>query len=93
MWRRENLFVRIFRNRPGDLGIPDFTLSPAAAADPEQSAIGLLQGHHLSKQRPIYKTPTQAQLVGEDGRLISKFQVTPNGVEKVSEDPSAGVGS
>jgi len=92
MWRREILTVRVFRNKPGDLGIPDFPLSAAAADDPEQSAMELLKGQHLNRQQPIYKTPTQAQLVGEGGRLISEFQMTPTGPQKVREDLSVGSG-
>jgi hypothetical protein len=82
MSRPEVLLIRVFSYKAGVVGIQDVPMPDTDMEEAETAAMERLE-MCFSEGRFARAKPTQAQLVGEDNRIIAEFRREPHGVKKV----------
>jgi hypothetical protein len=82
--RPEVLVIKVFRSNPDDVGIGDAHVPGDDLTVAEQTTARRLEGYFSAGHIPARKKPTQARLLGQDGRIIAEFRMTPSGPEKVN---------
>ena len=86
MGKIELLTVHLFRTEPGDLRMRSIAVVPGSGTKPTRAikaASECLENYFSERARTSQEQPTQARLVGENGRVIAEFRMTPEGARRV----------
>ncbi|MER9140311.1 hypothetical protein NKI20_29360 [Mesorhizobium sp. M0830] len=89
MSRPEVLLIKCYRQNYDDVGLPDVPQPGSPLEEAKQVATERLFNHFKSDIFRRGRQPHTADLVGEDGRIVARFQVRAksSGGEEVIEVP------
>ena len=89
--RPEVLIIRCYRVEPGDVDVKDCPVPGDPLDEAKRIASDRLLNHFKSDRFQSGRQPHTAVLVGEDDRIVAKFNVRPakTGGEEVVEVPNA----
>ena len=73
--------IRVFRNEPGDLAIPDIIVF-ANVLTAEHATGQRLQSYFDDTMRPGPMKPHHALLLGRQDQVITSYEITPHGEAK-----------
>lgn len=76
------LTIKVYRAKIGDVGVPDVP-HPAADLEGAIEATGGRLEYNFKSKKWSREKPTQAILVNDKNRVLAKFRMTPQGLERV----------